>query len=70
MELVNKLIFKNIINLRSISDKNIKLERVLKKKFKFQYFYNDYKKILNDKQIDVVLILTSMKEHASIDKKA
>ena len=70
MELVNKLIFKNIINLKSISDKNIKLERVLKKKFKFQFFYNDYKNILNDKQIDVVLILTSMKEHATIAKKA
>jgi len=70
MELVNKLAFKNIINLKSISDKNIKLEKVLKKKFKFQNFYNDYKKILNDKEIDVVLILTSMNEHASIAKEA
>ncbi len=70
MELVNKLAFKNIINLKSISDKNVKLEKVLKKKFRFQYFYNDYKKILNDKTIDMVLILTSMKEHASIAKEA
>ena len=70
MELVNKLAFKNIINLKSISDKNIKLEKVLKKKFKFQNFYNDYKKILNDKEIDVVLILTSINEHASIAKEA
>ena len=70
MELVNKLAFKNIINLKSISDKNIQLEKILKKKFKFQNFYNDYKKILNDKEIDVVLILTSMNEHASIAKEA
>ncbi len=70
MELVNKLAFKNIINLKSISDTNIKLEKILKKKFKFQYFYFDYKNILNDKEIDVVLILTSMNEHASIAEEA
>ena len=70
MELVNKLAFKNIITLKSISDKNKNLENILQKKFKFQYFYDDYKKILNDKKIDVVLILTSMNEHASIAKEA
>ena len=70
MELVNKLDYKNIINLKSISDKNIKLEKILKKKFKFKNFYSDYRKILNDKEIDIVLILTSMKEHASIAKEA
>ncbi len=70
MELVNKLVFKKIINLKSLSDTNIKLEKILKKKFKFKYLYTDYKRILNDKEIDVVLILTSMNEHASIAKKA
>jgi len=70
MELVNKLAFKNLINLKSLSDKNIKLEKILKKKFKFDSFYIDYKKILHDKEIDVVLILTSMNEHASITKEA
>ena len=70
MELVNKLDYKNIISLKSISDKNTKLEKILKKKFKFKNFYSDYKKILNDKEIDVVLILTSMLEHADIAKEA
>jgi hypothetical protein len=32
MELVNKLDYKNIISLKSISDKNTKLEKILKKK--------------------------------------
>ena len=70
MELVNKLAFNNIINLKSICDKNIKLEKILKKKFKFDNFFNNYEKILTDKDIDVVLILTSMNEHASITKEA
>ena len=70
MELVNKLAFKNLINLKSLSDKNKKLEKILKKKFIFDSFYIDYKKILHDKEIDVVLILTSMNEHASITKEA
>jgi len=70
MELVNKLTFKGIINLKSVSDVNSKAEKIIKKKFKFDYFYKDYKNILKDKDIDVVLILTSMNEHAIITKEA
>ena len=70
MELVNKLTFKGIINLKSVSDVNSKAEKIIKKKFKFDYFYKDYKNILKDKDIDVVLILTSMNEHAIITREA
>ena len=70
MELVNKLIFKEVINLKSVSDINPKVEKIIKKKFKFDFFYKNYKHIIEDKEIDVVLILTSMNEHAEIAKEA
>ncbi|MDC0161604.1 Gfo/Idh/MocA family oxidoreductase [bacterium] len=70
MELVNKLVFKKIINLKSVSDNNKNIKKILEKKFKFDFFYTDYNKILNDQEINIVLILTSMNEHASIAKKA
>ena len=37
LELVNKLAFNNIINLKSICDKNIKLEKILKSSFAARY---------------------------------
>ena len=70
MELVNKLIFKGIINLKSVSDVNAKIEKIIKNKFNFDFFYKDYKNILKDKDIDVVLILTSMNEHTMIAREA
>ena len=70
MELVNKLSFKNIINLKSVSDINYKINKIINKKIKYQYFYTNYKKILEDTEIDLVLVLTSMKEHAKISKEA
>ena len=70
MDLVNKYIFKKLIKLKSISDINPDLEPILRKKFFFDKFYTDYKKILNDDKIDAVLILTSMNEHAMIAKQA
>lgn len=70
MELVNKFIFKKLVNLKSVSDTNLDLQPILKKKFFFENFFTDYNQILNDKKIDVVLILTSMKEHAKIAKQA
>ena len=44
MELVNKLSFKNIISLKSISDKNIKLEKILKKNLNLKIFIVTIKK--------------------------
>jgi len=70
MELVNKLSFKGLINLKSISDVNYKINKIISKKIKYQFFYNDYKKILKDPEIDLVLILTSMNEHSKIAKEA
>ena len=70
MELVNKLSFKNIINLKSVSDKNNKIDKIINKKIKYQFFYTNYKKILEDPEIDLVLILTSMREHTKISKEA
>ena len=70
MELVNKLSFKNIINLKSVSDINHKIDKIINKKIRYQYFYKNYKKILEDTEIDLVLVLTSMKEHAKISKEA
>ena len=70
MELVNKLSFKEVINLKSVSDVNNKIDKIISKKIKYQYFFNDYKKILKDPEIDLVLILTSMNEHAKIAKEA
>ena len=70
MELVNKLSFKDIINLKSVSDINYKIDKIINKKIKYQYFYKNYKKILEDAEIDLVLVLTSMKEHAKISKEA
>ena len=70
MELVNKLSFKNIINLKSVSDINYKIDKIINKKIRYQFFYKNYKKILEDPEIDLVLVLTSMKEHAKISKEA
>ena len=70
MEIINKYIFKKIVNLKSVSDSNIDFLPVLNKKFYFENFYRDYKKILQDKSIDVVLILTSMSVHSKIAKEA
>jgi len=70
MELVNKLIFKKLVNLKSLSDTNKNLFSILSKKFEFENFYVDYKKILNDPSIDLVLVLTSMNEHSKIAKQA
>ncbi len=70
MELVKKLSFKKIINLKSVSDINHKIDKIINKKTRYQYFYKNYKKILEDTEIDLVLVLTSMKEHAKISKEA
>ena len=70
MELVNKLAFKKIINLKTVCDVNSNLKKILSKKFIFDSFVTDYKKVLQDQDIDVVLILTSMLEHAKIAKEA
>ena len=48
MELVNKLSFKNIINLKSVSDINYKIDKIINKKIRYQYFYKNYKEILED----------------------
>ena len=45
MELVNKLSFKNIINLKSVSDINYKIDKIINKKIRYQYFYKNYKEI-------------------------
>ena len=37
MELVNKLSFKNIINLKSVSDKNYKINKIINKKIKNKF---------------------------------
>lgn len=70
MELVNKLVFKKLVKLKSLSDINNSFHPILKKRFEFENFYTNYKKILEDPSIDVVLILTSMNEHSSIAKQA
>jgi len=70
MELVNKLTFKGIVNLKSVSDVNNKIDKIINKKIKYQHFFNDYKKILKDPEIDLVLILTSMNEHTKIAKES
>ena len=70
MELVNKLVFKEIIHLKSVSDINPKVEKIIKKKFKYDFFYKNYKRIIEDNEIDVVLVLTSMNEHSKIAKEA
>ena len=69
MELVNKLVFKKILQLKTICDVDKKLEKILSNKFYYNNFVTDYNKILKDKEIDVVLILTSMNEHAKIAKQ-
>ena len=46
------------------------LKKILSKKFIFDSFVTDYKKVLQDQDIDVVLILTSMLEHSKIAKAA
>ena len=69
MELVNKLIFKKIIELKTICDVDKKIEKIVSKKFYYKNFVTDYNKILKDKEIDSVLILTSMNEHAKIAKE-
>ena len=70
MELVKKLTYKKILKLKSVSDKNKKIHNIIKKKMNYEYFFSDYNKILNDDEIDLVLVLTSMKEHSSIAKAA
>ena len=70
MEIVNSLSFKKILNLKSVSDKNNKIHKIINKRIYYENFYEDYNKILEDKKIDIVLILTSMNEHAEIAKKA
>ena len=70
MELVKKLTYNKILKLKSVSDKNKKIHNIIKKKMNYEYFYSDYNKILNDDEIDLVLVLTSMKEHSSIAKAA
>ena len=66
MELVNKLVFKKILELKTICDVDEKLEKILSNKFHYNNFVTDYNKILNDTEIDLVLVLTSKKEHSSI----
>ena len=70
MEIVNSLSFKKILNLKSVSDKNKKIHKIINKKINYENFYEDYNKVLDDKKIDIVLILTSMNQHAEIAKKA
>lgn len=70
MELVNKMVFKKLVKVKSLSDINYSFYPILKKRFEFENFYTNYKNILEDPSIDVVLILTSMNEHASIAKHA
>ena len=70
MQIVNQLSFKKIINLKAVSDTNDKIHKVISKKIKYQYFCKDYKKILKDPEIDLVLILTSMNEHSKIAEEA
>jgi predicted dehydrogenase len=70
MEIINKLSFKGVINLKAVSDVNNKIDKVISKKIKYQYFYKNYKKILEDSEINLILILTSMKEHSKIAEQA
>jgi len=70
MDLVKQLSYKNIVNLKSVADTNLKINKIIKNKIKYNYFFSDYKKILEDDEIDLILVLTSMKEHASISKEA
>ena len=44
IEIVNKLSFKKIINLKAVSDVNKKIHKVISKKIRYQYFCKDYKK--------------------------
>jgi len=70
MELVKKLTYKKILKLKTVADTNKKINKIIKHKIEYDYFFSNYKKILNDDDIDLVLILTSMKEHAKIAKEA
>ncbi len=44
MELVNKLSFKGVINLKSVSDVNIKIEKIIKKNLNLIIFLKITKK--------------------------
>ena len=70
MDLVKQLSYKNIVNLKSVADTDLAINKIIKNKIKYNYFFSDYKKILKDDEIDLILVLTSMKEHASISKEA
>lgn len=70
MELVNKLVFKKLVKVKSLSDINKSFQPILNKRFEFENFYTNYHQILDDPSIDVVLILTSMNEHSSIAQQA
>jgi len=66
--IINTLInlkFKNII----IYDKSIKNKLIAKKKFKIIQFENDFEKILNDKNIKNVFVVTPPSENIKIVKK-
>ncbi len=66
MEIVRKLSYKGIVFLKSVSDDNPKIDKIINKKIKYKFFYKNYKKIIDDPEIELVLILTSMKEHSKI----
>ena len=70
MELVNKLVFKKLVKVKSLSDINKSFQPILNKRFEFENFYTNYYQILDDPSIDVVLILTSMNEHSYIAQQA
>ena len=53
-----------------LDNKNKKVHNVISQRIFYENFYDDYNKILDDRDIDIVLILTSMNEHAKITKKA
>ena len=48
MELVNKLVFKKVIELKTICDVDKKIEKIVSKKFYYKNFVTDYNKILKD----------------------
>ena len=70
MELVKKMTYKKILKLKSVADTKKNIDKIIKNKIEYDCFFSNYKEILNDKDIDLVLILTSMKEHAKITKEA
>ena len=56
MEIVNKLSFKGLVNLKSLSDVNTKIEKIIIKKIRYQYFFKDIRSMFNKIDIESHMI--------------